>query len=371
MPEMRGEGGITRRKDGRLTVRITMPSGRRLTRTIGAMKDGRAQRRLAERALRELRDARAADLEPSSQTLAAYLRSWLAGLRDARHAKVRPRTIEFYEAVCEGHIIPTLGGYRLDRLSEVHVEGWLDHEAGSLRSLHHYRSVLRRALNVALRRRIVARNVAAAVDLPDVPNFEGNPLTADEARRLLEATQGDRLGALWRLAIVTGLRQGELLGMGWDDIDLDAGTVTVTAQLQRQGGSWVRVEPKADRAIERIAIDRATVDLLRAHKLRQAAERQPGWRYWGLAFVSVHGNPIHRTEALRAFHAACDAAGIARRRMHDLRGTSATILKDLDIPEDVRMARLGHATTKVHRHYAKASEALDRAAVERLAEAIA
>src|SRR6185369_1041540 len=117
--------------------------------------------------------------------------------------------------------------------------------------------------------------------------------------------------------------------------------------------------PKADRAIERIAIDRATVDLLRAHKLRQAAERQPGWRYWGLAFVSVHGNPIHRTEALRAFHAACDAAGIARRRMHDLRGTSATLLADLGVEEDVRQARLGHATRAMSRHYAKASERQD------------
>src|SRR5690349_21701590 len=91
-----GEGGITRRKDGRLTVRVTMPSGRRVERTIPAMKDGRRQRRLAEAQLRELVEARAADLEPSSQTLEAYLRSWLAGLADARIARIRPRTLEFY-----------------------------------------------------------------------------------------------------------------------------------------------------------------------------------------------------------------------------------------------------------------------------------
>ncbi|HET7030350.1 MAG TPA: site-specific integrase [Candidatus Limnocylindrales bacterium] len=375
-----GEGGITRRKDGRLTARITMPSGRRLERTIPAMKDGKRQRQLAERALRELQDARAADLEPSTQTLEAYLRSWLRGLADARHARVRPRTLEFYTMIAEQHVIPTLGGIRLDRLGERHVQAWLDQEPGSARSVHHYRAVLRRALNVAVRQRILARNPAIAVELPEAPEFAGDPLTADEARSLLVATAGDRLAALWRLAIVSGLRQGELLGLAWDDVDLEAGTVTVTSQLARQAdvdaktgkavSSWIRVPTKAARSLQVVSIDPATVGVLRAHQRRQAIERRPDWPYWGLVFVTVSGLPLSRAEVLRLFHDACGVAGIRRRRFHDLRGTSAHLLLELGVAEDVRMARLGHATRAMARHYAGASEALDRDAVTKLAEAI-
>lgn len=363
-----GEGGITKRADGRLQVRVTMPNGRRVYRMVPAMKDGRIQRRLAERIQRELVEARAADLDPSGQTLEAYLRSWLRGLADDRRAKVRPRTLEFYTMIVEQHILPTLGRIRLDRLGERQIQSWLDAEPGSPRSIHHYRAVLRRALNIAVRLRILPRNPAIAVELPDADGFTGDPLSIEESRALFAV--GDRLSALWRLAVFTGLRQGELLGLGWDDVDLDAGFVTIRAQLQRQAGQWVRVAPKADRRIERIAIDEDTVDALRAHQRRQALERQPDWAYWGLVFVTSRGKPIGRSDALRLFHEACDAAGIHRRRFHDLRGSNATQLADLGVDEDVRMARLGQTTKRLHRKtYAKASEAQDRAAVEKLAAA--
>jgi integrase len=99
-------------------------------------------------------------------------------------------------------------------------------------------------------------------------------------------------------------------------------------------------------------------------------ERAPGWRYFGHIFVTEQGEPPHNADVLRAFHAACDAAGIARRRFHDLRGSTATIMRDLGVPEDARMARLGHETTDMARHYGRASESRDRDAVESLAEAL-
>jgi integrase len=365
-----GEGGIARRKDGRLSVRITMPSGRRIERTVPAMKDGRAQRRLAGRLLAELVEARRADLEPASQTLAVYLRSWLAGLRDARHARVRPRTLEFYSMIVEQHIIPALGGHRLERLSERHVQAWLDADPGAPRSIHHHRAVLRRALNVAVRQRILARNPAIAVELPELDEFAGEPLTIAEARQLLEATSGERLGALWRLALVTGLRSSELTGLAWDDVDLDAGAVTVRAQLARLDGAWVRVPPKPGRTLARISIDPATVAALRAHQRRLVEERRPEWRFWGLVFVTAGGQPWGRSEILRQFHAACDSAGVWRRRLHDLRVSAATLLQELGVEEPVRMARLGHTTTRMARHYAIARDELDRDAATKLGEAI-
>lgn len=376
-----GAGSIVRRRDGRLQVSLTWPDGRRVYRQIAALpetadpkarrKEERAQFERAEAALRELVAAREADLEPSTQTLAAYLRSWLRGLRDARNARIRPRTLEFYSMIVESHIIPALGGHRLGRLSERHVQAWLDADPGSPRSVHHHRAVLRRALNVAVRQRVISRNPALGVELPDLDDFAGDPLTIEEARRLLETTAGRHFGALWRLAVFTGWRSAELAGLGWDDVDLDAGTVTLRHQLARAEGAWILVDQtKGGRRLHTIAIDPGTVAALRAHQRRMAELRRPEWRYWGLVFLTPAGSPIGRSELLRAFHTDLDAAGIARRRVHDLRHSSATILEDLGVAEDVRMARLGHATKDMARHYAKASADQDRLAVTKLAEAL-
>lgn len=362
-----GEGGIgKRRADGRLPVSIVI-NGQRVYRMIPAMADRREQYRLAREAQRELIALRRADINPSGQTLAEWLRSWIRALPDGRRT-VAPRTIEFYAMIVERHIIPTLGRIRLDRLNERDVQRWLDAEPGSPRSIHHYRAVLRRSLNIAAKQRIIPHNPVLAAEIDEPDDFEGNPLTIDETRALLAVP--DRLSALWRLAIVTGLRQGELLGLGWDDIDLDGGNITVTAQLQRLGGSWARVAPKAGRELGRLAIDPGTVASLQAHRVQQAAERRPDWAYWGHVFLTPKGRPIGRSECLRQFHAACDAAGIERRRFHDLRGSSATLLRDLGVDKETRKARLGHATDDMAAHYAKASEAQDREAVRKLSEAI-
>jgi integrase len=365
-----GQGGITKRTDGRLQVSLTMPSGRRVYRTVPAMIDPKRQRRLAEELRRQLVAAREADLDPAGQTLADYLRSWLTGMASATNARVRPGTLSFYRTVTERHIIPTLGGYKLERLSERHVQAWLDGLRMHPRYVHHCRAVLRRALNIAMRQRILARNPAIAVELPSIPEFRPAPMTAAEAHALLAASAGDRLAALWRLGLVTGLRSGELLALSWADLDLAVGTVSVTARLARQDGQWVRVPTKADRSLERVAIDPATVAVLEAHKVRQAVERQPEWPYWGLVFTTRNGYPIDRHEVIAEFRLACDAAGIARRRFHDVRHSSATIMRDLGIDREVRKARLGHSTDRMAEHYAQASTAQDRAAVERLADAI-
>lgn len=352
-----GQGGITRRADGRLQVSITMPNGRRIARYVGKDRDGRRQRRAAEALLRELVDARERELYPSGQTLAAYLRSWIAGLRDAR-----PRTIEHYRYVVESFVIPALGSHRLDRLSPRHVQAFIDEYPGSARSVHHGRAVLRAALNAAVRRQIIRDNPAAAVEMPKVEAFRGSPLTQDEARRLV-AVPG-RLSALWRVAIDAGLRESELLGLAWDDLDLDAGTLTLRHQLYRSKGGWHFTEPKTPR--EPIRLAPSTVAALRDHQRRMAEERTPEWAYYGLVFVTPKGHPIGRSEALRLFHVACDAAGIERRRFHDLRGTSATVLEEQGISEAARMRRLGHTTTRMARHYAQgrvdheAAEAIER-----------
>lgn len=358
-----GRGTIVELPNGRYRIALTMPDGRRVWRRARSQRE-------AERIRDKLVEARALDLDPSRLTLAAFLRSWITGLRDARRQRVRPRTLDHYTLIVERHIIPALGRYPLAAVTPRRIQAWLDADEGSPQTIRHHHAVLRRALNVAAKQRLLAYNPTAGVELPRPDWTGGQPLTADEARRLLGATQSDRLHALWRLALVTGLRQAELLGLAWEDLaweDLDGVTLTVRAQLQRLDGGWVRTAPKAARALDRIALDPGTVAVLVEHRRRQAAERRPEWRYFGLLFVTPEGNPYHRADVLRAFHAACDAAGVARRRFHDLRTSSATLMADAGVAEDVRMRRLGHATTRMARHYARASEAQDREAVERIA----
>lgn len=365
-----GEGGTTRRRDGRVQVAITMPNGRRVYRTIPRMSDPKRQKRLAAEALRQLVAAREADLDPAGQTLEEFLRSWLRSMADATHARIRPNTVAFYTTIADKHLIPVLGGYSLDRLSERHVQAWLDGLRMSAQYVSHCRAFLRRVLNVAYRQRIISRNPAIAVELPPITKYRANAMTAAEAHALIDATADDRLAALWRLAIVTGLRIGELLALSWDDVDLEARTLTVVARLARENGEWVRAKPKADREIERMAIDDETVAGLEAHRIRQAAERRADWPYWGLVFTTPTGYPIDRHAVMVAFRDACDRAGIARRRVHDIRHSNGGIMRAEGVDRETRKARLGHSTDAMAARYSRASEAQDRAAVESIARAI-
>lgn len=366
MPTMgrHGMGSITKRKTGPpYQVSITLTGGRRVFRYAHDLK-------AAERIRRELVAMRESDIDPSRQTVADFLRSWISGLRDAKRQRVRPRTLEHYELIVERHIVPELGRLRLSALREHHIQAWLDRDDASPRTIHHHRAVLRRALNVALRQRLIAANPAVGIELPDATYTGARPLTVEEARRVLEATVDDRLHALWRLALDTGLRQSELLGLAWDDIDLDKGTVTVTSQLQRINGSWVRTATKAARELKVLNIDPGTVAALREHQRRMAAERTAKWEYFGLVFPSVHGQPLTNHVVLRAWREACDKAGIERRRFHDIRHSTSTIMRELDVPEDTRMARLGHSTTAMARRYGHASDVQDRAASDALGRAL-
>jgi integrase len=361
----KGQGTIVPTKTpagaDRWRIAVTMADGRRVWRTARTPRE-------AERIRKGLVEARELDLDPTRQTLAAYLRSWIVGLRDARNARVRPRTLETYGVIVERHIIPTLGGYKLASITPRRIQAWLDADPGAPASVILHHGVLRRALNVAVRQRLLPYNPAGAVELPRPRTDVARPLTLAEAHQLLTATRGDRLHALWRLALVTGLREGELLGLAWDDVD--GATITVGHQLQRLDRAWVRSAPKAARSLTRVALDPETAAVLDAHRLKMAQDRTPDWTYFGLVFVNERGQPFHRTIIGQQFHQACDAAGIPRRRFHDLRHSSAHLLSDIGVTMEARKARMGHSTDAMATMYAGASEAQDRLAVERLGEAL-
>lgn len=332
--------------------------GKRVFRRARTKKQAQALRRV-------LAEERALDLDPERRTVAGFLRSWTTELERARNKRIRATTLRYYTGTVEGHIIPALdpkAKVELRRLTQARIQAWVDGEDAGPRSIQHYHAVLRRALNIAVSRRYIPRNPSIGVELPEAVDETGDPLDADEATRLIETTEADRLGFLWRLAITTGLRQSELLGLGWDDIA--DGTVTVASQLQRLDGAWVRTPTKAKRSLKRIAIDPDTVAAFERHRRKMAEERTPDWEFYGLVFTTQRGKPLHGRWVKHELDAAFRRAKVRQRRFHDLRHTHQTILVDIGVDEAGRMARAGHSTVAASRRYGRASEAQDRLAAD-------
>ncbi len=179
-------------------------------------------------------------------TVEQWLEHWLTTIAVRR---LRPKTYDGYHSNLRRHLVRLLGHHRLDRLQPEHVEAaWqqMASEGLSPATLLLNHRILSRALKVAMQRGRVARNVATLVDAPTVQRVEVVPLTSAEVRRVLEAARQSDNGARWSVALALGLRQGEALGLLWEDVDLDAGTLTVRRALQRQKGKGlVLVEPKS------------------------------------------------------------------------------------------------------------------------------
>ncbi len=184
------------------------------------------------------------------------------------------------------------------------------------------------------------------------------PLTADEARQLLTTAQGHRLHALFELALHTGLRKGELLGLRWEDLDLDAGTAAIRRTLQRTAAGGLTTLPTKTRASKRrIALPARCVHSLKLHREQQQREREAAdtsWQPSEHVFTTTRGGPIDPTNLSRAFNTLLRKAGLRRIRFHDLRHSTATLLLEQGVELVVIKELLGHAhigvTATVYAH---------------------
>lgn len=199
----------------------------------------------------------------------------------------------------------------------------------SARTAKYAYAVLRRALGQAERWGMVTRNVATLVEPPRAVRPEVRALTPDEVHALLDAAHGDRFEAILTVAIAVGLRRGEALGLRWSDIDLDAAVLRVWRALVYVDGDLRFVDPKTKRSRRTIPLPAVSVQALRDHRRRQAAERLAAGATWDdqdLVFPSATGGPMDPNNLGRHFRALCDRGGIGRVRLHDLRHTCASLL---------------------------------------------
>ncbi len=220
-------------------------------------------------------------------------------------ATIRPSTWERYAQLLRVHVIPTIGGVKLRRLSAAHLEDlYATRLAGGLSptTVYHLHSVVRRALGRAERSYIVDRNVAALVDAPRRARHGVTAFDAGQVGRLLNAASGDPLEALYLLAISTGMRQGELLALKSANVSFEAGRLQVRSTVRRTKDGWHFGEPKSARSRRQITLTPDAVEALRVHKARQAGERLRRGRAWNdndLVFSNEVGNPVEVQNLVR------------------------------------------------------------------------
>jgi len=217
----------------------------------------------------------------------------------------------------------------------------------SPRRVQYIHAVLRRALGQAEKWGMVARNVAKLVNAPRVEQTEIKPFTPEEAKDFIRAIQGERLEALYLLAIATGLRQAEILGLSWKDIDLVGAELTVRTTLQRIDGELRFVEPKTARSRRTIALPSILITSLQAHRGRQIGEMLqagPNWIKSDLVFTPPSGGPLADQGVRDQFYRILKNSGLRRQRFHDLRHSCASLLIAQGATSREVMEQLGHST---------------------------
>jgi len=300
-------------------------------------------------------------VEPEKTTFGEYLVRWLSDyLAPSGRAEWTRRT---YTSIIRKHVIPALGCVSLQRLTPAMLQhyyaakrengslgnSWLQKGASlSATTLAHHHAVIHEALEHAVKEGLVARNVSDAADPPRIKRGEMKTWSTEEAQRFLIATRESRSYALFLAAITTGMREAELLGLRWQDIDLVTGSATIQQTLHRAGATPVFGRPKTERSRRQVALLPEFVSALRSHRIGQLAERLAAgsaYRDYGLVFTVPGGAPISPSNLLkREFLPLIEAAKVPKIRFHDLRHTHATMLLADGANPKVVSERLGHAS---------------------------
>lgn len=346
------EGSISKRKDGRWEARYTVhtaegPKRKVLYGKTRADVSAKLTKAMADRDGGLVFDA-------GGSTVGDYLDRWLS---DAVRGTIRESTFSRDQYLVTNHIKPAIGRLKLKNLNALHLQGLYRDRLGSglsgstVQKMHH---VLHKALSQAVKwNNLIPRNPADAVKAPTPTPKEMHPLSAPEARQLLDAAHGDRLEALYVLALHTGMRRGELLGLKWDDVDLDSLTIRIRRTLTRieNGKRLALGEPKTKNSRRTVRLTQRAVEALKRHRARQAEEKlKAGGLYQdqGLVFAGEIGNLINPSNLRqRSFARLLKRAGLPRITFHDLRHTCASLLFSKNVHPKFVQELLGHASVAI------------------------
>jgi integrase len=361
-----GEGSIYQRSDGRWVASLWVGGSRKYL-------YGRTRQDVARRLNEVLHSAQEGIyVDPGRMTVGQLVDEWLV----TAETSVGRSTWIRYEQYVRVHIKPAIGSVPLRTLSPRHVQALYTRslEGGSsATTVNHVHTVLHTALQYGLRMDYIRRNVAALCTPPRKIEQVVRTLTVEEAKRLLTSASGDRLEALFYLALFTGMRQGELLALRWDDIDLELSTAGVRGSVRRINGELCIGQPKTKRSRRQVALAEPAVEALRRHKATQAAERLAAgstWQDLGLVFSDASGGPLDAQQVVRRhFRPLLRHAGLPRIKFHALRHSAATLLLGLGVHPVVVQEMLGHSAVSVTMDiYSHATPTLQRDAATALGQ---
>jgi integrase len=387
-----GEGNVYQRANGRWEARLsyldTDTGQRRRVSFYGPT--ARAVRAELKKA-RERLDV-GAPVKDANVTVANWLRHWCATTLAASDRKESTKAL--YGNLSRRHLEPNpFGGIRLDKLRPSHVESLVlamravtkpakraDTElsaavqvrALSDSTIRQTYTVLRSALDGAVRDGLLARNPAAVVKRPGVERREAKHLNADDVASVLRHAAASRHYAALQLIAATGLRKGEALGLSWERVDLDAGTLRVAATLGRVGNQLLVTEPKTERARRTIPLSAPVVTMLRKHRAAQLSDRLRAANQWqdsGLVFTTELGAPVDPRNLLRVVEMAAKSAGVTGIGVHTLRHSAAVAWLESGVHIKAVADLLGHSSIAITGDvYGHTSDDTARAAVDSLAE---
>jgi integrase len=320
--------------------------------------------------LGELDEGAGLDSTYERDSVAEYLERWLAIYAEP---KVAPSTYKRYAELVRVHLIPRLGGIPLRKLQPLDIEACYNdvQRARSASTAHHVHRCLNTALRQAVKWRLIKANPVEGAEAPRFPKPLVRVPSEAEVKRLLAAGDATPFGVLYRIAFLTGMRQGELCALKWEFVDLEAGQITVRASAGRQKGKGIVMrQPKTAASVRTIAIGPAAVSLLEGHRSRQAADkaREPlDYQRSDLVFADALGRPLDGARVGRVWARIAEAGGLGRVRFHDLRHANATSLLRAGIPMKVVQARLGHSTIQITADtYSHVTADMDRRAADAL-----
>lgn len=362
------EGSIYKRPDGRWCAQVNLGyvNGKRKRKYLYG--DTRAE--VAAQMTKVQRDLQQYIMPVADErlTVKAFLTRWL---EDAAQPSLRGTTYASYKGVVNGHLIPAFGRIALVKLTAPDVLKYQKTKLVSglsARTVTYHRAILRRALADAVKWELVYKNAAALASPPRAVRHEVSPFTPDEARTFLSKIPGNRLEALYVMAMGTGMRQGELLGLTWKSVNLDTGTATVKQQMQRVNGKLTLVEPKTAQSRRTVALPSIVVTALTAHRERQRFERKwagSRWQEHGLVFTTTIGTPLDSANVTHNFQKTLSDAKIRKQRFHDLRHCAATLMLTQGADLRTIMDVLGHSTiTLTANTYAHLTDATRRVAAD-------
>ena len=324
------------------------------------------------------------------------LRQWLDHwLENIARPNVRDTSYAAYRTAVVKHVAPKLGKHRLDRLEPEHLESLYRQmitNGAKPGTAHQVHRTIRTALGEAHRRGHVSRNVAALAKPPRVQVDPVEPYTVDEIRAILRAAANHPNRARWAIALALGLRQGEVLGLRWSDVDLDRGLLSIRHTKRRpiyahgcsepcgKSPGWcpqrIRVNTqagatKSDAGRRVIGVPEQLLDLLRDQQRAQATDREGArqlWRDGDWVFTSATGEPLNLNSDYHRWKALLKEAGVRDGRLHDARHTAATVLLVLGVPERSVMGIMGWSSTAMAARYQHVTDPIRRAVATQVGE---